>query len=129
VGLGDGETLSAKSVVVATGYFDFTNRLDVPGEDLPHVSHFFDEPYAYAHSDVTVIGGRYSAVETALDLYHHGVRVNIVHRGPGLILRESERANWIYETLSRTRRRLLRPTSSSRRSVTGQTSRFCAQPG
>jgi thioredoxin reductase (NADPH) len=80
VHLDGGETLAAKTVIVATGYFDFTNRLGVPGEDLPHVSHYYVEPYRYAQSDVLVVGGRNSAVETALELYRHGARVTLVHR-------------------------------------------------
>ena len=78
--LADGERLAAQHVVVATGYFDYTNRLGVPGEDLPHVSHYYDEPYRYAQTDVLVVGGRNSAVETALELYRHGARVTLVHR-------------------------------------------------
>jgi thioredoxin reductase (NADPH) len=72
----------ARRVIVATGYFDATNRLNVEGEDLPHVSHFYDEPYRYALSDVVVVGGRNSAVEAALELWRHGARVTLVHRQP-----------------------------------------------
>jgi thioredoxin reductase (NADPH) len=78
------ESITARRVVIATGYFDFTNRLDVEGEDLPHVSHYYDEPYKYAQSDVVVVGGRNSAVETALELWRHGARVTMVHRKPEL---------------------------------------------
>lgn len=74
----------ARRVIVATGYFDATNRLKVEGEDLPHVSHFYDEPYRYALSDVVVVGGRNSAVEAALELWRHGARVRLVHRQPEL---------------------------------------------
>ena len=81
---GDNGTYKAKHVIFATGYFDSTNRLNVPGEDLDHVSHYYIEPFAYAHMDVVVIGGRNSAVETALDLYRNGSRVSLVHRGPSL---------------------------------------------
>ncbi len=70
----------AANVVVATGYFDNVNKLGIPGEERPEFSHYYDEPYAYAHSDVVVIGGRNSAVEIALDLYRHGARVTMVHR-------------------------------------------------
>lgn len=71
----------ARHVVLATGYFDQTNRLNVPGEDLPHVFHYYREPYPFFGRDVIVIGGRNSAVETALDLYRNGVRVTMIHRG------------------------------------------------
>jgi thioredoxin reductase (NADPH) len=79
-----GEKLFARRVIIATGYFDFTNRLNVAGEDLPHVSHYYDEPYRYTMSDVIVIGGRNSAVEAALELWRHGARVTLVHRGAEL---------------------------------------------
>ncbi len=74
----------ARAVVIATGYFDHPQRLDVPGEDLPHVSHYYDEPFRYSGKDVVIVGGRNSAVESALDLYRHGARVTLVHRGPVL---------------------------------------------
>lgn len=74
----------ARRVVVATGYFDATNRLNVEGEDLPHVAHYYDEPYKYALSDVVIIGGRNSAVEAGLELWRHGARVHIVHRSAEL---------------------------------------------
>lgn len=74
------EQVWAHNVIIATGYFDFTNRLGVPGENLPHVSHYYDEPYKYAKTDVVIVGGRNSAVETALELWRHGARVTLVHR-------------------------------------------------
>jgi thioredoxin reductase (NADPH) len=79
-----GVTYEAGAVVVATGYFDHPNRLGVPGEDLPHVFHYYDEPFRWAGQDVLVVGGRNSAVEAALDMYRHGARVTLVHRGPRL---------------------------------------------
>jgi thioredoxin reductase (NADPH) len=79
-----GATYEARAVVVATGYFDHPNRLGVPGEDLPHVHHYYDEPFRWAGEDVVVVGGRNSAVEAALDLYRHGARVTLGHRGPRL---------------------------------------------
>jgi thioredoxin reductase (NADPH) len=79
-----GEVLRSKAVVVATGYFDHPNRLEVPGEDLPHVTHYYDEPYKYFGSNVVVVGGRNSAVEAALDLYRNGAQVTLVHRGERL---------------------------------------------
>jgi thioredoxin reductase (NADPH) len=84
VGTSGGAMYTAANVVVATGYFDNPNRLGVPGEDLPHVCHYYDEPFRYFGSDVVVVGGRNSAVEAALDLYRHGARVRLVHRGERL---------------------------------------------
>ena len=79
-----GKTYSGKNVVVATGYFDHPNRLGIAGEDLPHVMHYYDEPFKYFGSNVAVVGGRNSAVEAALDLYRHGARVTLIHRGSSL---------------------------------------------
>ena len=75
------EGCRARHVVLATGYFDQTNRLNVPGEDLPHVHHYYREAYPFFGRDVVVVGGRNSAVETALDLYRNGARVTMIHRG------------------------------------------------
>jgi len=67
-------------VVVATGYYDLPNELRVPGEDLPHVSHYYTEPHEYWKQDVVVVGGKNSAAEAALDLWRNGARVSMVHR-------------------------------------------------
>ncbi len=67
-------------VVVATGYYDLPNELGVPGEDLPHVSHYYTEPHEYWNQDVVVVGGKNSAAEAALDLWRNGARVRMVHR-------------------------------------------------
>lgn len=80
----DREELTARTVVLATGYFDNTNRLDIPGEDLPHVHHYYKEPYSFFGRRVVVIGGRNSAVETALDLWRHNAAVTMIHRGAEL---------------------------------------------
>jgi thioredoxin reductase (NADPH) len=76
-----GESFQGRTVILATGYFDHPNRIGVSGEDLPHVFHYYDEPFRYHGTDVIVVGGRNSAVEAALDLYRHGARVTLVHRG------------------------------------------------
>lgn len=78
------ETLECAKLVLATGYYDNPNRLGVPGEDLPHVSHYFDEPHRGLGQHVVVIGGGNSAVEAALELYRAGSRVTIVARAPSL---------------------------------------------
>jgi thioredoxin reductase (NADPH) len=70
----------ARKIVVATGYYDLPNLLGVPGEDLPHVSHYYTEPHPYWRKDVVVIGGKNSAAEAALDLFRAGARVTLVHR-------------------------------------------------
>src|ERR1700686_872137 len=67
-------------VVVATGYYDLPNKLRIPGEDLPHVSHYYTEPHEFWNQDVVVIGGKNSAAEAALDLFRNGAKVTLVHR-------------------------------------------------
>jgi thioredoxin reductase (NADPH) len=75
------ESFHAKKVVIATGYFDFPRRLGIKGDDLPHVSYYYDEPFKYSFSKVVIVGGANSAVEAALELYRHDVDVTVVHRG------------------------------------------------
>src|SRR5713101_9408821 len=80
---GEGEYRAGK-IIVATGYYDLPNGLNVPGEDLPHVTHYYTEPYEHWNQDVVVIGGKNSAAEAALDLYRNGARVTLVHRNAEL---------------------------------------------
>src|SRR5580700_425867 len=74
------ERYVAKKISVATGYYDLPNVLGIPGEELPHVSHYYTEPFEFWNQDVVVIGGKNSAAEAALDLYRNGARVTLVHR-------------------------------------------------
>lgn len=87
------ETLSARGVrrvqharfvVVATGAYDCPNVLGVPGEDLPHVSHYYGEAHPFYRKRVVIVGGKNSAAEAALDLYRAGAAVTLVHRRPAL---------------------------------------------
>ncbi len=73
--------ITCERLVLATGYFDQPNRLGVPGENLPHVHHYFDEAHLGWGLDVVVVGGKNSAVEAALQLYRAGARVTLVYRG------------------------------------------------
>jgi thioredoxin reductase (NADPH) len=75
---------AARKIVVATGYYDLPNRLGVPGEELPHVSHYYTEPHPFWRQNVVVIGGKNSAAEAALDLYRSGANVTMVHRRAAL---------------------------------------------
>ena len=74
----------ARTVVIATGAYDFANRIGVPGEDLPHVSHYFREPHPFFRKRVVIVGGKNSAAEAALDIYRAGGHVTIVHRRDAL---------------------------------------------
>jgi thioredoxin reductase (NADPH) len=71
----------ARKLVVATGYYDLPNYLNVPGEELNKVRHYYHEPHPFFGLDVVVIGGKNSAAIAALDLWRHGARVTLVHRG------------------------------------------------
>ena len=81
---GAGRSRLARHVVMATGYYDHPNLLGVPGEDLPHVSHYYREPHAYFRRKVVVVGGKNSAAIVALELYRSGASVTLVHRGSRL---------------------------------------------
>jgi thioredoxin reductase (NADPH) len=73
-----------RNLVFATGYFDNPRRLGVKGEELPNVFHYFYDPYPFFGSRVAVVGGKNSAVETALSLHRHGAQVRLIHRGSAL---------------------------------------------
>ncbi|NYF77843.1 YpdA family putative bacillithiol disulfide reductase [Granulicella arctica] len=70
-----------RKLVVATGYYDLPNYLGIPGEDLSKVKHYYHEPHPFYGLNVVVIGGKNSAAIAALDLWRHGARVTLVHRG------------------------------------------------
>lgn len=75
-------TYQAKNVVVSTGFYDQANKLNVPGEDLPKVKHYFTEAHPYIGQDVVVVGAANSATQTALELYYKGANVSMVVREP-----------------------------------------------
>jgi len=74
----------ALTVVLATGAYDVPNRMDIPGEELPHVSHYYSQPHPFFRKKVVIVGGKNSAVEAALDLYRSGSLPTIVHRRSAL---------------------------------------------
>ena len=80
----DAEVLVSRSVVIACGAFDNPRRLGVPGEDLEKVTHHYKEPHQYAGAEVLIVGGRNSAIETALELYRAGARVSLSYHRPEL---------------------------------------------
>jgi len=74
----------ARHVVFAIGYYDHPNLLNVPGEDLPHVHHYYSEPHPYYRQRVVIVGGGNSAAEAALEMFRAGVHVTLVHRASEL---------------------------------------------
>jgi thioredoxin reductase (NADPH) len=70
----------ARAVVLAIGYYDLPNYLRVPGEDLPHVSHYYTDAHPYYRQRVVVVGGKNSAAEASLELFRGGAHVTLVHR-------------------------------------------------
>ncbi|MEZ2346567.1 YpdA family putative bacillithiol disulfide reductase [Terriglobus sp. RCC_193] len=78
---GRAQDFRAKKLIVSTGYYDLPNYLGIPGEDLNKVHHYYDEPHPYFGLNVLVIGGKNSAAIAALDLWRHGAKVTLVHRG------------------------------------------------
>ena len=82
--LGCTHVLGVKKVVLATGYYDVPNLLNVPGEELDKVLHYYKEPHPYYNHDVAVIGAKNSAAIAALELWWTGARVTLIHRGAGI---------------------------------------------
>lgn len=81
---GEPRTCSARHVILAIGGMHEPRLLSIPGEDLPHVSHFFDEPHRYFRERLLVVGGRNSAAETAVRCARAGARVALSYRGEKL---------------------------------------------
>lgn len=73
---------SAKYVIVATGFYDIPMYLNVPGEELPKVKHYYDDPHFYAKQHVVVVGASNSSIDAALETYRKGAVVTLVIRGP-----------------------------------------------
>jgi len=73
------ETIKTKKLIISTGYYDVPRYLKIPGETMPHVSHYYDEAFRYSRMKAVVVGGANSAIETALDLYRNDVEVTVVH--------------------------------------------------
>jgi thioredoxin reductase (NADPH) len=74
----------ARTVILSIGYYDHPNVIGVPGEDLPHVRHYYREPHLHYRQRVVIVGGGNSAAEAALEMYRAGAKVTIVHRAPQL---------------------------------------------
>lgn len=75
---------SAKNIIIATGFYDHPNKLNVAGEDLPKVKHYFDEAHPYAYLKIAVIGGGNSSVDAALETFRRGSEVTMIVREENL---------------------------------------------
>ena len=75
---------AARKIILATGYYDLPNMLNVPGEDLDKVIHYYKEPHPYYNHDVLVVGAKNSAAIAALELHWTGARVTMLHRGASI---------------------------------------------
>ncbi len=76
--LTDKNKFDAYNIIIATGYYDNANKLNIPGEELPKVRHYFDEPHPYSYHKTAVIGAGNSAVDVALELYRVGAEVTMI---------------------------------------------------
>ena len=75
----------AKKIILSTGFYDLPYKLNVPGEDLPKVKHYYDEPHPYFGMNVAVVGAANSAVDVALETYRKGAKeVTMIVREPSL---------------------------------------------
>jgi thioredoxin reductase (NADPH) len=75
---------SAKNVIISTGFYDYPNNLNIPGEDLPKVMHYFTEAHPYSYLNIAVIGGGNSAVDVALETFRRRSKVTMIVREPSL---------------------------------------------
>ena len=82
--LGCPREYGARKAILASGYYDLPNRLDVPGDALPKVVYYYREAHPYYNMDVAVIGAKNSAAIAALELHWTGARVTLIHRGEGI---------------------------------------------
>ncbi|MEZ2415367.1 YpdA family putative bacillithiol disulfide reductase [Muriicola sp. E247] len=76
------ETYGARQVIISTGFYDLPNKLNVPGEELPKVSHYYKDPHFYASQKLAVVGASNSAVDAALECWRKGADVTMIIRGP-----------------------------------------------
>lgn len=75
---------SAKNVVISTGFYDIPNLMNIPGENLPKVKHYYTEPYPYAKQKIVVVGSSNSSVDAALETYRKGAEVTMIIRNSGI---------------------------------------------
>lgn len=80
----DKNSYDSKKIVLATGFYDIPNLLNIPGEDLPKVTHYYKEAHPYAMQDIVVVGASNSSVDAALEIYRKGGNVTMIIRGEGI---------------------------------------------
>ncbi len=80
--LSEKQHYQAQNVIVATGFYDLPNTINVPGEDLPKVAHYYKDPHYYASQKLAVVGGSNSAIDAALECWRKGAEVTLIIRGP-----------------------------------------------
>lgn len=80
----DRNSYDSKKIVLATGFYDIPNLLNIPGEDLPKVTHYYKEAHPYAMQDIVIVGASNSSVDAALEIYRKGGNVTMIIRGEGI---------------------------------------------
>lgn len=75
---------SANNVIVSTGFYDVPSLMNIPGEELPKVTHYYKDPHLYAFQNVVVVGANNSGVDAALETYRKGAKVTMIVRGTEL---------------------------------------------
>lgn len=75
---------TTKNVILSTGFYDLPNFLDIPGEDLPKVNHYYKDPHFYALQKVAIVGASNSAIDAALEIWRKGAEVNLIIRGKNI---------------------------------------------
>jgi thioredoxin reductase (NADPH) len=96
--IGSGHTFHVDKLILSTGGTERPNLLHVPGEDLPHVSHYFHDPHTYFRRELLIVGGRNSAVEAALRCYRAGAKVSVAYRGAAIDAKDIK--YWLYPEFS-----------------------------
>jgi thioredoxin reductase (NADPH) len=81
---GRSRVFHARKLVISSGYYDLPNFMNIPGENLSKVHHYYNDPHPYFETDVAVIGGKNSAAIAALELWRSGARVTLIYRGPAI---------------------------------------------
>ena len=76
--------ITQQKIILSTGFYDLPYKLNVPGEDLPKVKHYYDEPHPYFGMNVAVVGAANSAVDVALETYRKGAKEDLIVREPSL---------------------------------------------